>query len=66
CLDFYGDYPASPVTDPTGPSTGSDRVVRGGGWDQNASCCRSAYRNSFNPDAYWHYFGFRVALAPVQ
>ena len=66
CLDFYGDYPASSMTDPMGPSTGSDRVVRGGGWDQNASCCRSAYRNSFNPDAYWHYFGFRVVLAPVQ
>ncbi|MEK6704468.1 MAG: formylglycine-generating enzyme family protein [Bdellovibrionota bacterium] len=42
--DFYGKYPTSPVTDPTGPTTGSFRVLRGGSWDGLAWDLRSAYR----------------------
>ena len=30
CWDWHGDYPASTVADPTGPETGTERVVRGG------------------------------------
>ena len=29
---WYDDYPSGAVTDPTGPSSGSSRVYRGGGW----------------------------------
>ena len=67
CLDWYGSYPSSAVTDPKGPSTGSGRVVRGGGWETPADYCRSAYRGYY-PDSYGGYGsgGFRVALAPVQ
>jgi len=32
CQDWYGDYRTGAVTDPSGPGTGSDRVIRGGGW----------------------------------
>ncbi|MBO4795959.1 MAG: formylglycine-generating enzyme family protein, partial [Verrucomicrobia bacterium] len=66
CLDWFGDYPASSVTDPTGPSTGSSRVVRGGSWGYRANRCRSAYRNSSRPDSIYYGIGFRVALTPVQ
>ena len=31
CGDWYVNYPTGSVTDPTGPSSGSDRVFRGGG-----------------------------------
>ncbi len=61
CLDWYGDYPSSAVTDPAGPSTGSVRVKRGGGWDFNARYCRSAARNqSGSPSERSKYSGFRV------
>ena len=66
CLDWYGSYPSSAVTDPKGPSTGSYRVVRGGGCSNDADCYRSAYRYNGNPDRYYRDIGFRVALAPVQ
>jgi Formylglycine-generating sulfatase enzyme. len=29
CHDWYGDYPVSAVTDPTGPENGANRVLRG-------------------------------------
>ncbi|MBR0237850.1 MAG: SUMF1/EgtB/PvdO family nonheme iron enzyme [Thermoguttaceae bacterium] len=58
CQDWYGDYPSGSVTDPVGPSSGSSRVIRGGGWDYDARDCRSAYRNYYEPDAR-HYLGFR-------
>ena len=32
CRDWYGAYPGISVTDPVGPSSGSDRVMRGGRW----------------------------------
>jgi formylglycine-generating enzyme required for sulfatase activity len=47
CWDWYSTYPAT-VTDPTGPSSGSVRVCRGGGFGIYARGCRSADR-SFSP-----------------
>ena len=48
CLDWHGDYPSSPVTDPMGPVTGDCRVIRGGSCDglPCAASCRSAERSS--------------------
>ena len=66
CEDWYGDYPSSAVTDPTGPSSGSRRVIRGGSFDNNAWCCRSASRLCLNPGFNRTYLGFRVALVPVK
>ena len=67
CLDWKGDYPATAVSDPTGPSTGLYRVIRGGGWFSSARYCRSAYRNCYGyPDDRSSDYGFRVALAPTK
>ncbi len=49
CQDWYGDYPSGSVTDPTGPSSGSLRVLRGGGWICIARYCRSADRSGNTP-----------------
>ncbi len=51
----------SPVTDPTGPLTGSSRVFRGGSWNFYARSCRSATRYYNAPDYRHYYPGFRLA-----
>ncbi len=66
CLDWKGDYPTSSVTDPTGPSTGTRRVIRGGSWSEHVIYCRSASRDSISPSVSDYFYGFRVALAPVK
>ncbi|MBR4248876.1 MAG: SUMF1/EgtB/PvdO family nonheme iron enzyme, partial [Verrucomicrobia bacterium] len=66
CLDRYGDYPTSSVTDPKGARTGLNRVNRGGGWYDYADFCRSASRNSYDPNDNISSYGFRVALSIVQ
>ncbi len=66
CADFYEDYPASAVVDPTGPDAGIERVARWGSWWNSAWPCRSAYRGSDASDNIYTNLGFRVALAPFQ
>ena len=60
--DWHGPYPQDPVTDPKGPSTGTQRVRRGGSHSDNASFCRTAYRGAFGPFACEN-CGFRLARA---
>ena len=64
CADWYGNYPGGSVTDPTGVPSGSDRVYRGGGWNDTASASHSAYRNGSEPGRREIFRGFRLALAP--
>ena len=44
CWDRYGDYPRSDSMDPSGPSRGPDRVIRGGSWLNDPHDARVAYR----------------------
>ena len=43
---------------------GSNRVIRGGSWNNNAQNCRSANRNNNNPSNNNNNNGFRVVLLP--
>jgi hypothetical protein len=63
CSDWRGSYSSEPVTDPVGPTSGSNRVHRGGSWDYGAASCRSADRYGFGPSFRLHNLGFRVALS---
>jgi TPR repeat protein/formylglycine-generating enzyme required for sulfatase activity len=65
CLDRYGNYPGGSVTDPTGPSSGINRVRRGGSYDTSGLSCRSACRNGIIPNYCSDDLGFRLALAPT-
>jgi len=64
CADSYGSYAEGAVDDPTGPADGSDRVVRGGCWDDTARQCRSANRVWLGPLFRLSFLGFRLALVP--
>ncbi len=62
--DWYSGsyYSVSPSTDPQGPSSGSYRVLRGGGWGVTGISGRCAYRGIGGyPGNYWSYGGFRIA-----
>jgi formylglycine-generating enzyme len=67
CGDCYGNYPTSRVTDPAGPARGpdSDRIIRGGGWANDASWCRSAKRWAVSQSDKSDTKGFRLALVPA-
>ncbi|MCG3174264.1 MAG: Serine/threonine-protein kinase pkn1 [Myxococcota bacterium] len=60
CEDSYSKYPSGPVIDPLNKS-GSNRLGRGGGWNDYARSCRSAFRYSFSPDLRFSGMGFRLA-----
>lgn len=60
CWDWYGGYGNAPVTDPKGPESGTERVVRGGAWGHSARKCRSSLRYSYLPDNQLVYIGFRI------
>jgi formylglycine-generating enzyme required for sulfatase activity len=62
CNDWYGTYTAEAATDPTGPSTGAYRVLRGGSCYYFSDDFRSAFRYYGNPDYRYYGFGFRVVL----
>ncbi len=66
CQDWYGDYPSGYLNDPTGPPSGSDRVLRGGSWRSLARYCRSASRHRADPADRDGNLGFRLALSPGQ
>ena len=61
CSDWDGDYSTSSQTNPTGPTTGSRRVLRGGCWRRDAQICRVADRDNFNPAYRNSTYGFRLA-----
>ena len=66
CQDWYGSYSNSPPTDPTGPSTGSSRVIRGGSWYDYAQYGRSADRSDYWPYRRDYDIGFRLVVSPGQ
>ena len=62
CQDWYGDYSSAAQTNPTGPTSGSYRVFRGGCWRYNARFCRVSYRYLNYPSDAFYYLGLRLAL----
>lgn len=60
CQDWIGNYPGASVTNPTGPTSGSYRVFRGGGWRGPASASRPWSRNGGYESYRDVFLGFRV------
>ena len=61
CQDWYGEYSSGRVIDPTGPESGTSRVLRGGAWLNYPVYCRSAIRFDFQPEYRYYNVGFRAA-----
>jgi formylglycine-generating enzyme required for sulfatase activity len=64
CLDWYGPYPSKSITNPRGPASGSERVMRGGHWQTDAAGCRCARRWRLPPNLASDAVGFRLVLVP--
>ena len=62
--DWHGTYSASPATNPTGPATGFNKIVRGGGYMNDPGFMRASARLAINPSNALFVFGFRVARNP--
>jgi formylglycine-generating enzyme required for sulfatase activity len=61
CADRYGPYPDGGLTDPTGPTEGPHRVIRGGGWGSFGWDCRAANRIRLVPGYRYFNLGYRLA-----
>ena len=66
CSDWYSSsyYSSSPSTNPTGPTSGSSRVVRGGSWFCGTLYCGVSDRNGYYPGHRYYGHGFRLVLCP--
>ncbi len=62
--DWYGSYSASPAENPTGPVSGTVKVLRGGSWGSDPNFGRSDLRNYEAPDNRIDTTGFRCAISP--
>jgi len=66
CADWFGDNHYEEceklglASDPRGPESGDDRVIRGGAWDRVAQDCRVANRYYYAPSRRAHGLGFRL------
>ena len=66
CSDWYDAYPDDATVDPTGPSNGSARILRGGSWFCTPGPCRSANRGWNMPETRDDDVGFRIVLECVK
>jgi formylglycine-generating enzyme required for sulfatase activity len=60
CSDWYGPYNAGYQKNPTGPGSGTYRVLRGGGWNNYAVDLRCSSRNYGRPSDRYNIVGFRL------
>ncbi len=63
CSDWDGSYSSTSATNPTGPTSGSYRVYRGGSWAYDAVRSRVSFRYSKTPSYRSGELGFRLALS---
>ncbi len=60
CVNWDDDYPSGAQTNPQGPATGSNHMIRDGCWNDYALSCRSASRHYGAPTDQYSFIGFRL------
>ena len=63
CWDWYGSIGTRTVTNPLGAASGSNRVLRGGGWSFNADGCCVSFRGHTYPYYRYGSNGFRLVCS---
>jgi formylglycine-generating enzyme required for sulfatase activity len=63
CWDWYDSISSGSVSNPLGASSGSSRVLRGGGWNHYAYNTRVSYRIIAYPGVRYFYLGFRLVCS---
>jgi formylglycine-generating enzyme required for sulfatase activity len=61
-VDWYGAYPSEHQVNPTGPATGTRKVLRGGSWANTWPNVRTAARENDTPDNHADNLGFRCKV----
>jgi formylglycine-generating enzyme required for sulfatase activity len=65
CWDWRG-VPYAGGVNPRGPTSGEDRMLRGGSWASGAGYCRVAARDfGYGPGSYYDFLGFRPVRSSV-
>ena len=62
CQDSWGSYTGGAQTNPTGPTSGSLRVDRGGSYGHDGVRCRVSHRNYYHQTLKDGHLGLRLAL----
>jgi eukaryotic-like serine/threonine-protein kinase len=65
--DWYSRtyYADAPKTNPLGPDSGTERVVRGGGFGSRIYTLRSTFRSASTPTNAYEWIGFRCAMSAI-
>lgn len=65
CADWYGPYPQTACSDPSGPTQGYGRVFRGGSFDFSPNLCGSSFRSMNHPTYRMQNLGFRIVTDAI-
>ena len=68
CYDWYDSdyYDRSPLHNPQGPSSGTNKVCRGGYYNGDVEKCEVSYREYCDPSSTKRFRGLRLALGSVS
>lgn len=61
CNDLYSSYHSYSQTNPTGGSASSERIIRGGSFEEDTSYCPVTFRNYLRSNVRSVAIGFRIA-----
>ena len=62
CSDWYQNTYPSGTNSPTGATSGSSRILRGGSWISSSGDCGLSIRGGYGPDGSSYDIGFRVVI----
>ncbi len=69
-VDWLGDYSSEALSNPLGPSSGIEKIIKGCSWFFHPTYCRGAARHSVDPETRIDYLGFRcvsgLSIASVK